>query len=388
MQTKDIFKAGGTLNLGAQSYVTRPADEALLRQVTAGRFCFVFATRQMGKSSLMIRTAELLRRRGSQVAIVDLSSVGSQATPDQWYLGILTQLAFDLRLEVVVPTWWQAHCALGVVQRFVDFISEVVLAQTVGRVVIYFDEIDATSGLDFTDDFFAALRAIYNERAMHPDNERLTFVLLGITAPANLIKERSRTPFNIGQAIDLKEFIRSDAYPLEQGLEHYFPDRGTDLLDRIFYWTDGHPYLTQKLCSAITGSVQRQQPPDGAILDWVDTLVARLFLAENAKNDENLQSIRSRVQSNTDVRSLLSVYQRVYCGETVSEDELSPLQSELMLVGLITSKGGILCVRNEIYVHVFNQSWIDESLLRDPKTLTTYLSPIWRSVQQWRAIDS
>ena len=49
--------------------------------------------------------------------------------------------------------------------------------------------------LDFADDFFAALRAFYNDRAQHAALKRLTFVLLGAVAPQDLIQDRA-TPFN------------------------------------------------------------------------------------------------------------------------------------------------------------------------------------------------
>jgi hypothetical protein len=69
----DFFKAGGTLHLNAPSYVTRPADDELFQQALAGQFCYVLTSRQRGKSSLMIRTAERLRQADVRVAIVDLS---------------------------------------------------------------------------------------------------------------------------------------------------------------------------------------------------------------------------------------------------------------------------------------------------------------------------
>lgn len=389
MQTNDFFKAGGTLDGSVPSYIKRPADDMLLRQVAAGHFCYVLTPRQMGKSSLMIRTTELFRNIGIQTALVNLSEFGSQATLDQWYLGILTKLVADLTLDVVVAAWWQARRAHGVVQRFIDFISEVVLVQMTGPIVIFIDEIDAALGLDFSDDFFAALRAIYNERAIHADYKRLTFVLLGVAVPTNLIKERSRTPFNIGQAIELKEFDRAAASLLECGLNDYFPGRGTVLLDRIFYWTAGHPYLTQKLCSELTKTTHRQRQSYGADVVLVDALVDRLYLVEDSKDTAHLQPIRSRLKAHADVHALLGVYRCVCRGETVSEDERSPWQNELKLAGLITSKTGILCVRNEIYRHVFNQTWIDETAPIQPKTLTAYLSPflspLWRSMQKRRA---
>lgn len=351
----DFFKAGGTLHLHTPSYVPRAADEELLKRLLAGHFCYVLTSRQMGKSSLMIRTAARLRQQGIQTTIIDLSGLGTQVTSAQWYLGLLTRLGTELKLVVDVEGWWQARNALSVVQRFTDFVYEVVLAQVAGKLVIFVDEIDSTLKLDFTDDFFAAIRTFYNARASDPIYERLTFVLLGVAAPADLIKNRNLTPFNIGYAIDLQELSRADAQPLAEGLNGRFPEQGEALLDRIFAWTNGHPYLTQKVCQAATELTTPGSPPN------IDVLVQRLFLDKDAQNEDNLQFVRSNVEANAERRRLVQIYKRVYDDQPVSEDERSPLHARLKLIGLVRSHHGTLQVRNPIYRQVFNAAWIKQN---------------------------
>ena len=51
-----FFVAGGTLPLESGSYVERAADSAILKSLVEGRFCYVLNSRQMGKSSLCVRT--------------------------------------------------------------------------------------------------------------------------------------------------------------------------------------------------------------------------------------------------------------------------------------------------------------------------------------------
>ena len=72
--------------------------------------------------------------------------------------------------------------------------------------VIFIDEIDSILPLAFKDDFFALIRACYNQRADNPVYQRLTFALLGVTTPSDLIQDKTRTPFNVGRAIDLQGF--------------------------------------------------------------------------------------------------------------------------------------------------------------------------------------
>jgi hypothetical protein len=201
----------------------------------------------MGKSSLMVRTACRLNQAGVRTAIIDLTKIGTDIQAEQWYLGLLTSLKSQLKLKMNLRQWWQQRSGTGPVQRFTDFLRDVALVEVKDPIVIFIDEIDTTFKLDFSDDFFAAIRALYNARATDSAYHRLTFVLLGVAMPSDLIKDRQRTPFNIGEAIDLGEFSRRDARVLERGIEAVYPGRGCAIFDTVYYWTNCHPYLTQNL---------------------------------------------------------------------------------------------------------------------------------------------
>ena len=50
-----MYQPGGNLSARAPSYVERKADTELYESIKAGKFCYVFNCRQMGKSSLRVR---------------------------------------------------------------------------------------------------------------------------------------------------------------------------------------------------------------------------------------------------------------------------------------------------------------------------------------------
>lgn len=355
---REIFKAGGTLNPNASSYVTRPADEELLKRTLAGDFCYILTARQMGKSSLMLRTAEQLHQNQIKTAVVDLTGIGTQEiTSEQWYLSIIKKIETALQLRTDAEKWWTDQFGLTAVQRFTDFLQEIVLKEITTKIVIFIDEIDSTLNIPFTDDFFAAIRFVYNRRASQPDYNRLTFVLLGVAMPTDLIRDRNRTPFNIAYPINLRDFSRQDAQPLLKGLEQRYGDHGRRILDQIFFWTGGHPYLTQKLCLAVTET--RHAISTEA---QIDEVVAQTFFTEDGKKDTNLQFVAKNVSENPNRRQLMQIYKKVYSGHQVYEDERSLFQNRLRLYGLLQIENRLLSVRNEIYRQVFNADWIKENM--------------------------
>jgi WD40 repeat protein len=349
-----FYVTGGTLAADAPSYVERRADRDLHEGLTRGEFCYVLTSRQMGKSSLMARTAARLRQGGVAVVVLDLTAIGQNLTPEQWYDGLLVQLGAALDLEDELDDFWREHPRLGPLQRWMAALQDVVLARVSGRVTLFVDEIDTVQSLPFsTDEFFAGIRECYNRRAEDPAFERLTFCLLGVASPSGLIRETRTTPFNIGRRIELADFSAEEAASLAQGLGQTHAT-GPILLQRVLHWTGGHPYLTQRLCRAVA------EDPAASSSAAVDRHCERLFLSHRARErDDNLLFVGDRLlRSEGDVASLLSLYARARNPrQKVADDETNPLVSVLRLSGIVRERNGFLRVRNRIYARVFDASW-------------------------------
>ena len=372
-----FYVVGGTLRHDAPSYIARLADQELYEGLLQGQFCYVLTARQMGKSSLMIRTAVRLREAAIGVAIVDLTAVGQNLSVEQWYGGLLMQLGQRLNLEDELIEFWQTHPLLGPLQRWLKAIGEIVLLRYQGRLVIFIDEIDAVRSLQFSaDEFFAGIRECYNQRGEDPEMRRLTFCLLGVAAPIDLIRDTRMTPFNIGRRIELHDFTAHEAAPLARGLQ-CGARRGTALLKRILHWTGGHPYLTQRLCQAVAEDESINRSDD------VDRLCAELFFTRRARErDDNLLFVRERMlRSGVDLASLLDLYQRVRRGKPVRDDEANPLVSSLHLSGVTSAVKGRLKIRNRVYAEVFDRKWIAANMpdAEIQRQRAAYRRGLWRA---------
>ncbi|MFK8182261.1 MAG: AAA-like domain-containing protein [Phormidesmis sp.] len=419
------YQVGGSLQLDSPTYIARKADSELFNQLAVGEYCYVFNSRQMGKSSLRVRVQQRLREVGKLCASVDMTSIGSErVTPLQWYKGLMVDLLskFELRDRVNFKDWWKANQDLSMVQRLRLFIEEILLRHLPETdILICVDEIDSALALDFPiDDFFALVRYCYNQRAEDAAYRRLTWALFGVVTPSDLIRARLRTPFNVGHAIELKGFELSDAAVLAKGLTGYRYS-AIELVKSILNWTQGQPFLTQKLCR-LTEQVLSQQTPHGgqitedsipefetetALVEWV-VYSQVIEHWETQDNPEHLRTIRDRLLRNELMAPrLLGIYQSIlvasaprcnfmpkissarqngkhngkHNGSANSQHEgvdnhnesgadvdsrLAYDDSEehidLLLSGLVKNEGGRLHVKNLIYHTIFDLSWVDQQL--------------------------
>ncbi len=365
MTSFNYYKLGGSLEYQHPTYVVRQADSELYEGLINGELCYVLNSRQMGKSSLRVHIMKQLKEQGIKCASVDLTRIGSHVTPSEWYGGFVSELlrGFGLSKKVNFGTWWRSHDFLPPKQRLSELINDVLLTEFSGKVIIFIDEIDSILNISFKDDFFAFIRACYNQRADNPEYQRLTFCLLGVATPSDLIADKNRTPFNIGRAIALTGFELDEVEVLAQGLQGIVT-RPKAILAEVLKWTGGQPFLTQKLCQLIC--ISQDSFPEERERECIERLVETQIIENWVSQDEpeHLRTIRDRMTqtSQNQAGRLLGLYQQILQqGEVLAAD--SPEETQLRLTGLVVKYQGKLRIYNRIYAEIFNQTWLDRILV-------------------------
>lgn len=348
----------------APSYVERQADLDLLDALLAGEYVFLLDSRQKGKSSLVARAIVQLKERGVATVKLDLQRIGANVTPEQWYAGLLVAVGEDLGLGEELFDCWGRNSNLGPLARWIGAIRHVVLPRVKGQVVFFIDEVDFVQALPFsTDEFFAGIRDCYNRRADDSAFGRLSFCIVGVATPGQLVRNPEITPFNIGRRIELRDFTLEESAVFAKALDALGKD-GAQILARVHHWLSGHPYLTQLLCVHLAADAGATSARD------VDAMVRRLFFTpESRQREPNLYDVERRLlapnlpgMSDEEQRTqVLELYGQVLRGKLIESTE-NPIVASLRLSGVGFEDRQALRVRNRVYRIVFDEKWRRNSL--------------------------
>jgi hypothetical protein len=364
-QSNNFFLDHGSLPDDCPSYISRKADEDLETCILEGRFGYVLTARQMGKSSLRVRISRRLSAQGFNCISVDLTSIGTTniRSADNWYFAFLNIISRALEMEMQFREWWVQAKDLTPVNKFYSFFYEELFEFGVEqKVVIFIDEIDSLLSIEknifSSDDFFAAIRALYNGRADKPALKQLNFVIIGVASPNDLMNDPERTPFNIGESIQLQNFTPDEASVLKDGLRH-LPFDPELLLCEVLNWSGGQPVLTQKICRYLA----RAYDLKGTIPEVVKNIVDLLFLSRPISHNDNIHflNIQNRIVENERYSAqMIDRYAAIYTDGWGADMHADAVFIYLKLTGIVRPLDNRLIINNKIYDEKFNDKWIAE----------------------------
>ena len=234
----------GTMDPESRLYVSRPADSVAL--TAAGRqgiTLTIKGPRQMGKSSLLMRTMAAAAQAGKQVVFLDFQLFDASALgdADTFFKQFCAWLTDELDLEDAVEDYWRRP--LGNSQRCTRYVGRHILKQVDTPVFLAMDEVERVFDTDFRSDFFSMLRSWHNDRAIKPEWKKLDLALVTSTEPYQLIENLNQSPFNVGEVIALQDFTSQQVESLDA---HHGSPFGSAHLGPLNNLLAGHPYLVRK----------------------------------------------------------------------------------------------------------------------------------------------
>lgn len=351
VQASEFFVVGGPVQPDRLGYVERAADRALTAALRERSLVCVLGAGDTGKTSLLGRAARALRQSGQLVAMIDLAQLparGEDADVERWIYAIAYRIVHELRLRVDLPGWWRERTAVARDTRLADFFWEVVLTNTTAPVTVMFDQIERALELPFGGELLAAIDDCYVRRGHEHDYTRLAFVLAGVAAREQL--ERCDPAHARAVSIDAADFTPEESYSLAIGFGGEQAQTQA-LMDRIYVWTNGHPYLTQKVARGVARK--------GGKLEDVERVVRGELLVPAALEENPLARMRVLLTArHTAARRALKVLRRVARGAKVAPPADPAVRDVLFLSGVVSIEGGALCYRNRILREALGSRWV------------------------------
>ena len=236
----------GTMDLDSKFYVERGSDAIALDTIQQqGVTITIKGPRQMGKSSLLIRTMNAARTLEKRIIFLDFQffDAAALANADLFYRQFCKWLTLKLRLPDQTEQWWEMYEAIGNPLACTFYVQDYLLPEVKSPVVLAMDEVESTFAAPFRTDFFGMLRGWHNNRAIEPIWKQLDLVLVTSTEPYQLIQDLNQSPFNVGQVIDLTDFSAFQVAELNQLHGEPFSARQ---LEKLMTLLHGHPYLVRR----------------------------------------------------------------------------------------------------------------------------------------------
>ncbi len=235
---------GGAVRIRDKFYIERDADAQIKRQLRRlGTITTIRASRQTGKSSLLVRGIHHAKKQGAKVVHLDLQRVDKEVLRNaNTFLNYLANIIVrKLRLDPneVAKAWTSS---LGPQDKLTYLMEDYVLPEIDQTIILTMDEVDRLLDTQFHSDFFALMRSWHNSAAYDELWELLSIIMVISTESYLLIADHNQSPFNVGLKLNLKDFTSEQVQDLNQ--RHGNPVSPAHF-EEFMQLLHGQPYLTR-----------------------------------------------------------------------------------------------------------------------------------------------
>lgn len=334
-------------------YVERNADKQLKDIIRdMGRPAYILVARQMGKTNLLLNAIRNVKGANDIFGYIDLSNRFD--TDRECFRNIIDKIldsSYENLKSIAESIYLKREGRQIVAHREHQRELREILSGITGKLIINLDEIDSLTVADYSDKIFAQIRSIYFDRINYQEFERLSYIISGVAEPSDIIKDKSISPFNIGQKILLGDFTSEEFMTLVEKA-NLSEKLEQDVKQRVFYWTNGNPRLSWEILSEVEDKIINGELVDTST---VDDIVNHSYLTNFDKPP--IDHIRLLVEKSAELRdSVISIYYEK------TESINSNLKNRLYLAGILGSdyEFGDVRIKNRIVEKCLDLNWLIE----------------------------
>ncbi|MEL6128429.1 MAG: AAA-like domain-containing protein [Cyanobacteria bacterium J06627_3] len=208
--------------------------------VRPGSLIRIKAPRQLGKTSLLVRTLAHAKSQGFETVRLSFQTSDNDTLNDldeflQWFCCSVTE---ELDLEDRLADYWKG--ARGIVRRCQRYFERYLLTELDKPLVLGLDEVDQVfEHPQIATDFFGMLRVWHEEGKTNPIWRKLQLVIVHskeVYVPLSI----NRSPFNVGLPIELRELNEDE---IEALITRHQLSLTAHQKQQLVELVGGHPYL-------------------------------------------------------------------------------------------------------------------------------------------------
>ena len=217
-------------------------------------------------------------------------------TRDSWYQKLVDIINQDFALEISAGDYWtennneDKNRNLSLLRSYIEKV--LFRKRKKSTLVIIFDLVITSQqtyqeeywylfdGLKFRNEVYYFIRNCYEMRKRYKDYQRLNFIVLDTLTRFNYIgKDIKKSPFTLAWKVDIGSDSEVEERPIiNYGLDEYISQVNVNaVIERIWYWTCGNPFLTQTLLHKVIFDKNSLIP--GKEKGYIDNLVRQINIS-------------------------------------------------------------------------------------------------------------
>jgi len=335
----------GAVPLSSPFYIERDHIEEFCYKIIVqpGSLLRIKAPQEMGKTSLMLRILDRCKKKGYRTVYLRLRAIDRRILDnlDSFLQWLCQEVGRKLLLEDKLSEYWDG-VLLSSISNCNDYFERHLLPSSHLPLVLGLDDVDRVFEGETAQNFFGMLKT-WHEYGKDKTLWKKLHMVIAYSTDVYTLLNISRSPFNVGEAVELPDFNSKQVQHLVQLHKLNWDDSQVNLLMEM---VGGHPYLIRQ---ALYQAVSRQ-------LSFNDILSKAPIMSGIYQDHLLGQLVNLRV--NLD---LTTAFEKV----VLSKDPIQLPRIEtfkLLEMGLVKLEGNLVKPRYELYRLFFSQIYSGKSI--------------------------